>query len=1289
MFKTNSIQSGYIDLVNGNTSFGQLSLARNTSGSANTAFGFAALDSNTTGGTNTAIGNLTMIYNKTGVGNTAVGNGALLSNTASGNTAVGIASLASNTTGIKNVAVGSGASEENTTGVSNSAYGYSALQNNVTGSFNTAIGTSALEDNTVNGNTAVGNLSLSNNTTGTANVGVGNGSLTTNVSGRSNTAVGSRSLFNNVSGFSNTAIGANSLENSTQEKNTAVGDSALYATTLGYGNTATGSGALQKTTDGNSNVANGWGALYNNTQGYDNTAIGVASMFSNTTGGDNTAIGDASLYSLTTGNFNVANGYDALLTTTTGTGNTAIGSFANVANGSTQYALSLGYAASAVSKQLAISDSIHTIKAAGLPTGAGYVLTDVSGNGNLSMQPPVTGDTTVNLGNSDLTQTDVVRNFDIGSPTNTLDIHNGAIHLDDGTGDGLTILPAAGSVGLRYSFINGFTADAVSANIEGSTVKIGGNPYDVTALTPRGDGYVITDSLASGIDYLVFHAPATGGGLDSVPTANVLYVAKNGNDGTGVRNDIAHPYLTINAAVTAAASKDVIVVYPGDYTETSAISLAKSNNFEFIGKGNLWNVGSGTKIFDEGNVGIRSVIHASGWTFSDRLHNQSILYLLHASTVVITVDSASSSSNTYGVQNDTANLTINGNIISSSFDGTIYLQGGTITVTANEVYSTSAASAGRCLYADHGSMYAYVKRIFANKVGSGAIKTDNLLTTDHFYVEAEKITSGTGSGWTIWFDGASLDIHVKAQYVEGWGSCQCVSSGSCRVIAQIDEIHNKRIGGTGNRPRGLYNAEVSSIMYAIGTKLTTDTTAGTTLYTTGSGQLFLIAVESDRTRMQINGGPIRRVDNYFPSNLQVSDVTTNDTLSYLMAWDVTDSTVKKRSVSSIAFNPATCHDTARFKNIQGCGDSLVLSSVDGVWIHSVPITHSGLLALSGSYGENVWYQITDAANTYCPTSKIYVKAISSTQLDLANCVRTMNVPFSYAAGADDGTGDKMNGIWNSTTTPAFQLVIWGGRVWKSVAGLTGSAIDDITLNADWTLQDQSTFPNDYIDLQFGCSYDLVNDWVAKQWDDKGNVFGVDYAYAQANSLAFNPVDITDWNLETGGGTFINNSGIGIWNKQYPSVINTLNVPDSINIITPKININHLHAPIPVFQLDTTLGADIATTDIPGTNVDGLYRVQFYLSTNTSDLSSGLQLVQFSYNNILNSYNIFEIRDNLTNDGYDNLLTQTDNIGPGIGSVIFLKHYSTGGTKYLQFNSMQQTGYASATYDLHIYIEKLN
>jgi hypothetical protein len=55
----------------------------------------------------------------------------------------------------------------------------------------------------------------------------------------------------------------------------------------------------------------------------------------------------------------------------------------------------------------------------------------------------------------------------------------------------------------------------------------------------------------------------------SVKLNNSLYVSVNGNDTTGARNNLAKPFLTLEAARDAASSGDTIFVYPGAYTVTT------------------------------------------------------------------------------------------------------------------------------------------------------------------------------------------------------------------------------------------------------------------------------------------------------------------------------------------------------------------------------------------------------------------------------------------------------------------------------------------------------------------------------------------------------------------------------------------------------------------------------------------------------------------------------------------------------------------------------------------------
>jgi len=142
MFKTNNVQSGFIDYDDVNTSFGDNTMVSKTTGTQNSAFGYYALSGNTSGGANVAMG---------------------------------ITALTGNTIGNNNVAIGS-----------------FSMQNNISGSGNVAVGTSSLSGNTGTSNTAVGSQALYNNTTGVNNIGIGSNS------GISNLTLSNRLFINSL-----------------------------------------------------------------------------------------------------------------------------------------------------------------------------------------------------------------------------------------------------------------------------------------------------------------------------------------------------------------------------------------------------------------------------------------------------------------------------------------------------------------------------------------------------------------------------------------------------------------------------------------------------------------------------------------------------------------------------------------------------------------------------------------------------------------------------------------------------------------------------------------------------------------------------------------------------------------------------------------------------------------------------------------------------------------------------------------------------------------------------------
>lgn len=154
--------------------------------------------------------------------------------------------------------------------------------------------------------------------------------------------------------------------------NTALGYTALGSNTTGATNTAVGL-ALVNNTIGNNNVAvGGSNCLGTNISGNDNIAIGVGALFA-ANSSNNIAIGSQALNQLTSGSNNVVIGYQAATTQ------------------NTSNAVSLGTNAVAVNNQLSISPQVTKFYMPGMPTAAGSILTDLAGNGILSLQPQVQG----------------------------------------------------------------------------------------------------------------------------------------------------------------------------------------------------------------------------------------------------------------------------------------------------------------------------------------------------------------------------------------------------------------------------------------------------------------------------------------------------------------------------------------------------------------------------------------------------------------------------------------------------------------------------------------------------------------------------------------------------------------------------------------------------------------------------------------------------------------------------------------------------------------------------------
>lgn len=95
-------------------------------------------------------------------------------------------------------------------------------------------------------------------------------------------------------------------------------------------------------------------------------------------------------------------------------------------------------------------------------------------------------------------------------------------------------------------------------------------------------------SLTSGTAAAATSGTATALASNLQP-AGILYVTTLGNDATGVRNDIGHPFATISTALSSATTGDIVQVGPGTFAGFST------------GKSDVWIRGSGMPDYAAGD----------------------------------------------------------------------------------------------------------------------------------------------------------------------------------------------------------------------------------------------------------------------------------------------------------------------------------------------------------------------------------------------------------------------------------------------------------------------------------------------------------------------------------------------------------------------------------------------------------------------------------------------------------------------------------------------------------------
>ena len=194
------------------------------------------------------------------------------------------------------------------------------------------------------------------------------------------------------------------------------------------------------------------------------------------------------------------------------------------------------------------------------------------------------------------------------------------------------------------------------------------------------------------------------------------------------------------------------------------------------------------------------------------------------------------------------------------------------------------------------------------------------------------------------------------------------------------------------------------------------------------------------------------------------------------------------------------------------------------------VTKAELDALVAANGlnEGLQYKVTDRGD-----NGILLTAISSSMLS-KNGVRFMLCPAFYDV-REDSSNNSWKGVWHESKTFSINdLTVWNGLVWKCIMIVDEPSNSPDLNDTNWELIPKNEFSNsEYVQIDFNIQYDVVNDWIEKQTDSKGNTFGMTYLQnydpGYGFYLDYNVCDYIDWNRNIEEKQFHNNKCIAIIN----------------------------------------------------------------------------------------------------------------------------------------------------------------
>lgn len=487
-------------------------------------------------------------------------------------------------------------------------------------------------------------------------------------------------------------------------------------------------------------VSLGTNALTTGETGVFNAAFGTNAMSAVTTGSYNAALGSC-LGALTTGSFNIGIGQYAGFNITSGSRNTIIGYGANASGSSVNNAIALGYGAIAGDNQICISPFVKSIKATGFATGAGYVLTDLTGNGIWAMRPV------------SATTTNYVTGATFNNNVLTLTTNTGqtfSTNIDTFTGitvNGNAVISSASTNVLRLYDVAQSAYGRITMNNSLITARAYDNTfiYSVSpGLLNLGNSFISTSQVLSA--NTIHYLPNNGGVL--ALNNDVITVSGQSITGVSYSNNV------LSISPRTGSTKTVVINSMTGLTVNGNLSATTISGGTIFGNGaGLTNlpIASVTGVtFTNNTITIRN---STGGTSSALVNN------LTGLTVNGSISATTISGTTYYGNGSNLTHVVGAKITSATFSNNILTltnnTGGTTTTLINNFsgITVSGAISGSTYYGDGSHLTGITAttssdEIFNTQSGTSYTLTISDVNNNNNNVTIE-MTSGTGNTITI------------------------------------------------------------------------------------------------------------------------------------------------------------------------------------------------------------------------------------------------------------------------------------------------------------------------------------------------------------------------------------------------------------------------------------------------------------------------------------------------------------------------------------------------------------